>query len=238
MDGYPSRIARAVTGVTPMQLAYWSNTGLVVPSVGTGQGRGSKRVYSFRDLVQLAVVRRLMGAGVSLQRIRKAVAYLRKHCPDVEHPLAELTLLTDGDTVFRLTDDPDVIMSAMPHGGQLVFALAFGELFNAVRSRLATIPMTQTRTITVGDFEFPVRLTPDPDDGGYVAACPGLPGCLSQGDTADEALANIADAARGWLAANAGQEAAGKVSRLPLHKFRRRGAAGTVKHKVRRAATR
>jgi predicted RNase H-like HicB family nuclease/DNA-binding transcriptional MerR regulator len=238
MDGYPSRVARAVTGVSPMQLAYWSRTSLVVPSTAPGRGRGTTRLYSFRDLVQLAVVRKLLGAGVSLQRVRKAVAYLRKHFPEVEHPLAELTLLTDGDSVFHLTNDAEVIVDTVRHGGQLVYALAVGKLVEAVRGKLATIPMAQTSTITVDDFEFPVRLTPDPDDGGYVAECPGLPGCLSQGDTVAEALANIMDAARGWLAANADQEKAGKVFPLPLQRFRRRGKAGDMKHKVRRVATR
>ncbi len=110
-------------------------------------------------------------------------------------------------------DNPRVIVDAVRHGGQLVYALAFGELVNAVRERLDTVPLAQTRTVAVGDFEFPVMLTPDADDGGYVVECPALPGCLSQGDTVTEALANIAEAAGGWLKANAEQEAAGHVTR-------------------------
>ncbi len=232
MDGYPSKVAVVVAGVSRTQLAYWARTGLVLPSVAPGRGRGTSRLYSFRDLVQLAVVGRLLAAGVSLQRVRKAVAYLRRHFPDLSAPLAELTLLTDGDTVFHLTADPRVIVDAVRHGGQLVYALAFGELVNAVRERLDTIPLAQTRTVAVGDFEFPVMLTPDADDGGYVVECPALPGCLSQGDTVTEALANIAEAAGGWLEANAEQEAAGHVARLPLQRFRRHPAA--VRHARRR----
>ncbi|HEY3245928.1 MAG TPA: MerR family transcriptional regulator, partial [Phycisphaerae bacterium] len=187
MDEYPSKIARAVTGVTPMQLSYWAKTGLVVPSVSPGRGRGAQRRYSLRDLVQLAVVGRLLGAGISLQRVRKAVAYLRRHFPDLSHPLAELTLLTDGESVFHLTADPRVIVDTVRHAGQLVYALAFGELVDQVRTKLAAYPMRQTRAVTVGNFEFPVILTPDAEDGGYVAECPSLPGCLSQGETIDEA---------------------------------------------------
>ncbi len=237
MDGYPSRVATDVTGATTMQLAYWQRTGLVEPSVSPGRGRGSARLYSFRNLVQLAVVRQLLGAGVSLQRVRKSVAYLRKHFPDVSHPLAQLTLLTDGDSVFHLTDDPKLIVDTVRHAGQVVFSLKVGGIVNEVRSLLERIPIAQTRAVTVGDFEFPVRLTPDPDDGGYLVECPGLPGCVSQGDSLDEAMSNIADAARGWLAANRAEESKGNVRKLPLNRFRRRATPG-VKRKVSRAAAR
>jgi len=218
MEGFPSKIAREVTGVTPTQLSYWAKTGLVTPSVASGRGRGSARLYSFRDLVQIGVVAKLLGAGISLQRVRKAVAYVRRHFPDLSHPLAELTLLTDGETIFHLTDDPDVIVDTVRHDGQLVFSVPFTKLVERLRQRLNTAPVPQSRTIIVGEFEFPVTLTPDQEDGGFVAECPALPGCVSQGDTVSEALTNIQDAAQGWLEVNAELEARGEVRKLPTRK--------------------
>ena len=222
MEGFPSKVVRDVTGVTPTQLSYWAKTGLVTPSVAPGRGRGSSRLYSFPDLVQLQVVANLLGAGISLQRVRKAVGYLRRHLPDLSHPLAELTLLTDGDTIFHLTDDPEVIVDTVRHGGQLVFAVPFTELVERLRERLNTAPFPQTRTLTVGEFEFPVTMTPDHQDGGFVAECPALPGCVSQGETVSEALGNIRDAAQGWLEVNAELERKGEVRKLPTRKYRKR----------------
>jgi len=211
VSGYPSSIARAVTGVSPTQLSYWAKTGLVTPSVSPGRGRGTSRLFSFRDLVQLAVVAKLLGAGISLQRVRKAVGYLRKHSPDLSHPLAELTLLTDGESIFHLTSNPKVIVDTIKHGGQLVFAVSFTDIVNDLRTQVETVPMPQTHNIAVGEFEFAVTLTPDADDGGYVVECPALPGCISQGDTVAESLANIRDAAEGWLEVNAAMESRGDV---------------------------
>lgn len=235
MEGFLSSIARAVTGVSPTQLSYWARTGLVTPSVAPGRGRGTSRLYSFRDLVQLAVVAKLLGAGISLQRVRKAVGFLRKNFPDLSHPLAELTLLTDGDSVFHLTDKAKVIVDTVRHGGQLVFSLHFTELVNGLRQRLDTVPMSQTHAITVGEFEFPVTLTPDAEDGGYVVECPALPGCISQGETVAEALTNIQDAAEGWLAVNAKMEAKGQVPKLPMSRYRK-ASRRTVPSKPRRAS--
>ncbi|NOT02714.1 MAG: MerR family transcriptional regulator [Phycisphaerales bacterium] len=223
MEGYPSRIAQAVTGVSPTQLSYWARTGVVTPTVSPGRGRGSSRLYSFADLVQLQVVANVLRTGISLQRVRKAVGYLRKNFPDLSHPLAELALLTDGVSIFHLTADPKVIVDTVRHSGQMVFAVALRELVNDLRRRVETIPMPQTHTIAVGEFEFPVTLTPDEDDGGYVVECPALPGCVSQGDTVTEALENIADAATGWLEVNAEMESRGQIRKLPVKRFRKRG---------------
>jgi DNA-binding transcriptional MerR regulator len=66
-----------VVGITYRQLDYWATTGLVEPSVRDAVGSGSQRLYSFEDIVTLKVVKRLLDAGVSLQRIRKAIEYVR-----------------------------------------------------------------------------------------------------------------------------------------------------------------
>ena len=64
-------------GISYRQLDYWARTGLVVPSVRDASGSGTQRLYSFRDIVVLKVVKRLLDAGVSLQNIRKAIETLR-----------------------------------------------------------------------------------------------------------------------------------------------------------------
>lgn len=75
--GYRGVTACHAAGISYRQLDYWARTTLVVPSVRDASGSGTSRLYSFRDLVVLKVVKRLLDAGVSLQNIRKAIEALR-----------------------------------------------------------------------------------------------------------------------------------------------------------------
>src|SRR3954465_15851228 len=85
-------------GISYRQLDYWARTGLVVPSVRDASGSGTQRLYSFRDILVLKVVKRLLDAGVSLQNIRNAIEHLRSR--GVED-LARITLMSDGATVYE-----------------------------------------------------------------------------------------------------------------------------------------
>src|SRR3972149_4077590 len=114
-----------VTGLTMRQVDYWDRTHFIKPSLKEASGYGTARLYSFKDLVQLKVAKTLIDQGLSLQKIRKAITYLKKNFPDIERPLAEMRLLTDGNTVFVLTADKKVMLDTLSKG-QLVFSLAVG----------------------------------------------------------------------------------------------------------------
>jgi DNA-binding transcriptional MerR regulator len=133
--GYRGPTACAAVGITYRQLDYWARTGLVVPSIRGATGSGSQRLYSFRDLLVLRVVRKLLEAGVSLQNIRAAVTHLRNR--GVEE-LSELTLISDGSTVYECTSDDQVI--DLLRGGQGVFAIAVGRALQDMRGHLAELP--------------------------------------------------------------------------------------------------
>src|SRR5690625_8013271 len=92
--GYRGPTACAAAGITYRQLDYWARTGLVTPSVRNATGSGSQRLYSFRDILVLKVVKRLLDTGVSLQQIRQAVTHLRAHGVQ---SLASITLMSDGE---------------------------------------------------------------------------------------------------------------------------------------------
>ena len=77
--GYRGPTACAAAGITYRQLDYWARTGLVEPSVRSAHGSGSQRLYGFRDILVLKVVKRLLDTGISLQQIRAAVQHLRDH---------------------------------------------------------------------------------------------------------------------------------------------------------------
>ncbi len=111
--GYRGVTACAAVGISYRQLDYWARTMLVVPSVRDASGSGTQRLYSFRDLVVLKVVKRLLDAGVSLQNIRKAIEALRSRGVG---DLAGITLISDGTTVYECRSPEEVV--DLLQGGQ------------------------------------------------------------------------------------------------------------------------
>ncbi len=133
--GYRGPIACRAAGITYRQLDYWARTGLVEPSIRTATGSGTQRLYSFRDVLVLKVVKRLLDTGVSLQQIRVAVGHLRER--GVED-LAQITLMSDGASVYECTSTDEVI--DLVQGGQGVFGIAVGRVWREVEGDLAHLP--------------------------------------------------------------------------------------------------
>jgi Predicted transcriptional regulators len=136
--GYRGTTAHTVAGITYRQLDYWARTGLVTPSVRDASGSGTQRLYSFRDIVVLKVVKRLLDAGVSLQNIRKAIETLRRR--GVED-LANVTLISDGTTVYECRSAEEIV--DLLQGGQGVFAIALSGPFREIQGTLAQLPATE-----------------------------------------------------------------------------------------------
>ena len=133
--GYRGPTACAAAGITYRQLDYWARTGLVEPSVRAAHGSGSQRLYSFRDILVLKVVKRLLDTGISLQQIRAAVQHLRDHGTD---DLAQVTLMSDGVSVYECTSADEVV--DLLQGGQGVFGIALGRVWREVEGDLAVLP--------------------------------------------------------------------------------------------------
>jgi DNA-binding transcriptional MerR regulator len=133
--GYRGPIACKAAGITYRQLDYWARTGLVQPTVRPAGGSGTQRLYSFRDVLVLKVVKRLLDTGVSLQQIRIAVTHLRDR--GVED-LAQITLMSDGASVYECTSADEVI--DLVQGGQGVFGIAVGRVWREVEGTLAQLP--------------------------------------------------------------------------------------------------
>src|SRR5205823_6742775 len=96
-QGYRVPEVTKAVGISYRQLDYWARTGLVTPSVREAGGSGTQRLYSFQDLVQLKVIKRLIDAGISLQRIRKAIQYLRQNKATGS---SGVTLMSDGVSIY------------------------------------------------------------------------------------------------------------------------------------------
>ncbi len=137
--GYRGPTACAAAGITYRQLDYWARTDLVVPTVRSAAGSGSQRLYSFKDILVLKVVKRLLDTGVSLQNIRLAVDTLRER--GVED-LARITLLSDGTTVYECTSSEEVV--DLLRGGQGVFGIAVSGALRELAGSLASLPSERT----------------------------------------------------------------------------------------------
>ena len=133
--GFRGPVACKAAGITYRQLDYWARTGLVEPTIRPATGSGTQRLYSFRDVLVLKVVKRLLDSGVSLQQIRSAVEPLRER--GVED-LAQITLMSDGASVYECTNADEVF--DLVQGGQGVFGIAVGKVWQEVEGSLSEFP--------------------------------------------------------------------------------------------------
>ena len=133
--GYRGPTACSVAGITYRQLDYWARTGLVEPTVREASGSGTSRLYSFRDILVLRVVKGLLDAGVSLPNIRTAISTLRERGVA---DLAEITLMSDGTTVYECTSTDEIL--DLLKRGQGVFGIAVGRHIGEVEGTLAALP--------------------------------------------------------------------------------------------------
>lgn len=133
--GFRGPIACSAAGITYRQLDYWARTGLVTPEIRNAEGSGSQRLYSFRDILLLKVIKRLLDAGISLQQVRVAIDHLRvRGVAD----LTQVTLMSDGVSVYECTSDEEVI--DLLAGGQGVFGIALGGVWRDIEGTLLALP--------------------------------------------------------------------------------------------------
>ena len=132
--GFRGVVAARAAGISYRQLDYWARTELVEPTVRGAAGSGSQRLYGFRDILVLKLVKRLLDTGISLQQIRVAVQQLREAGVD---DLAQTTLMSDGASVYLCTSNDEVI--DLVNRGQGVFGIAVGKVLREVESSLVEL---------------------------------------------------------------------------------------------------
>jgi DNA-binding transcriptional MerR regulator len=127
-------------------LDYWARTNLVTPTVRPATGSGTARLYGFRDILELKIVKRLLDTGVSLQQIRTAVEHLRVRGTT---DLTQVTLMSDGVGVYQCTSADEVI--DLVAGGQGVFGIAIGRVWQELEGSLAQLPIESSEEIALED---------------------------------------------------------------------------------------
>jgi DNA-binding transcriptional MerR regulator len=147
-EGYRGPLVCKIVGITYRQLDYWARTDLVRPSVCDANGSGTQRLYSYRDLVELKVIKRLLDADISLQAARKAIEYLREQ---LGADLASAHLVLDGGhTVLLQTDDQ--IIDLLRSGQGVLNIVPLGPVVSDLATELRDV---------AADELFPVDATPD-----------------------------------------------------------------------------
>ncbi len=170
MANFNTKAVCSVIGITPRQVQYWDETDFIKPTIRQATGHGSSRLYSFLDLVQMRVAKALLDGGVSLQKIRKSLEFLRAHVPQVKSPLAEMRFITDGDTVFVLTKDRDKIVDALS-GGQLVFSIALGDLVKELNGKVQKFVVKKEKVVKINGSELTIQLESNTEGFGFIARC-------------------------------------------------------------------
>ena len=132
--GFRGATACSAAGISYRQLDYWARTGLVTPSIKGAAGSGSQRLYSFKDILVLKIVKRLLDTGVSLQNIRSAVTHLRERGAE---DLAKITLMSDGASIYECTNSEEIF--DLLQGGQGVFGIAIGKVWNEIEGSLTQL---------------------------------------------------------------------------------------------------
>lgn len=131
IEGYRGSVACQAAGISYRQLDYWARTGLVLPSIRDASGSGSARLYGFKDILVLKIVKRFLDTGVSLQNIRIAVNHLANRGVD---DLARITLMSDGHSIYECSSSDEVF--DLLQGGQGVFGIALGRVWQEVEGTL------------------------------------------------------------------------------------------------------
>ena len=129
--GYRGTVASKVAGITYRQLDYWARKQIVEPSITPSHGSGSRRLYSFKDVVILAVSKKLLDAGVNLQNVTTAIGFLTQRSTA---QLANVTIMCDGEEVHECTSSDQMLH--LLDSGRAVFAVSIGSLWHQIEEMI------------------------------------------------------------------------------------------------------
>jgi len=147
--GYRGPMVCKIVGITYRQLDYWARTDLVRPSICDAAGSGTQRLYSYRDLVELKVVKRLLDADISLQAARKAIEYLREQ---LGTDLASAHLVLDGSHTV-LVETGDQIVDLLRNGQGVLNIVPLGRVVDDLEQELDNVEPDER--VAVGDASAP-----------------------------------------------------------------------------------
>ena len=132
-----------IVGITYRQLDYWARTDLIRPSIADARGSGTQRRYSYRDLVELKVIKGLLDAGVSLQSARRAIEYLRDHMGE---DIATASLVINGAGSVLVRTDGELV-DLVRQGQGVLSIVALGGVKDALDAAITDLrPPRESRS--------------------------------------------------------------------------------------------
>ncbi len=134
--GYRGPQVCKIVGITYRQLDYWARTDLIRPSVADARGSGTQRRYSYRDLVELKVIKGLLDAGVSLQSCRRAIEYLRNHMGE---DIATASLVINGSGSVLVRTDGELV-DLVRRGQGVLSIVALGGVKDELDAAITDLP--------------------------------------------------------------------------------------------------
>ncbi len=134
MDTFSGTQAAEIVGITYRRLDYWARTDLVRPSAVDAAGSGSRRRYTYRDLLELKVVKQLLDAGIKLTAIREVFSYLRDH---VDTDISSAHIVINGSSVVLC--DGDDLIDVVRHGQGVLNVLPLSGVRDEVDRRIVSI---------------------------------------------------------------------------------------------------
>jgi DNA-binding transcriptional MerR regulator len=130
--GFSGTQAAKVVGISYRQLDYWARTDLIRPSLSDATGSGSRRSYSYSDLLELKAIKKLLDAGIKLEQVRKVFTYLREH---VATDIASAHIVIDGASVVLC--DGEQLVDVLQHGQGVLNVLSLGGVRDELEADLA-----------------------------------------------------------------------------------------------------
>jgi DNA-binding transcriptional MerR regulator len=134
--GYSGTQTAKVVGISYRQLDYWARTDLIRPSLSDATGSGSRRSYSYNDLLELKTIKKLLDAGIKLEQVRKVFEYLREH---VTTDIAAAHIVIDGGSVMLC--DGDQLVDVLKNGQGVLNVLSLGGVREELEADLAPMPI-------------------------------------------------------------------------------------------------
>src|SRR5437763_14410031 len=141
-EGFRGPQVCKIVGITYRQLDYWARTDLIRPSIADAKGSGTQRRYSYRDLVELKVIKNLLDAGVSLQLARKGIEYIRQHLGE---DISSASLVMNGPKSVLAHSDGEVI-DLMRKGQGVLSIVALGPVVDQLESAIHELRPTESKT--------------------------------------------------------------------------------------------
>ena len=145
-DAFTSKQACYLSGCTSHQLRYWDKVKLVSPTIQSSNGKpGVPKLYSFRDIVSLRVIKTLLDNGMSIQRVRRAWRYLTRN-GNLQDQLSNIRLISDGKTIYTVEDE--VVFDALK-SGQLAFFETIDTVTKEVREDVSKFELDKERFLNL-----------------------------------------------------------------------------------------